>query len=493
MPLKRLLPSIWLWSLVLGAPDKLCAQLPDGSQAPDFALMDLEGETWALSSLISSGKSVILNFATTWCTSCWAEAHAGALNNIHSTFGPAGSNDVVVLFLEFDDFTNLEDLDGSGATTSGNWLQNIHYPIVDGASATYDLYGGTGSSFCCVVCPNGAITNIPALDFDGIREACLSECNNEAGLVAPYLRHNGPTVSCVNSAWPIGIDLFNLGSSPLTEASFKVYTPADTVDHFWTGSLDMETSVYVDLGTLPMPENWTAELITANNVPRSLTQEVNVAHSVESTTSIRIELLTDAWPEESGWQLTDDSGQILEQVAFGNLVGQAESTLTWDVNLMEFGCYKFTFMDAAGDGLNAAIFGDFTNGFVKVHRLDAGEVTSTMVHWDGGDQGAFFEKSLGLSANSVSNLSDFESSAGISLFPNPTDEFVTLHWSSPLTHSVDIEVFDSMGRRVDVLIPTAPLAGKDQVELDLQSLKSGVYFLRVGTGTSYHSLAFHKR
>ena len=85
----------------------------------------------------------------------------------------------------------------------------------------------------------------------------------------------------------------------------------------------MENSVYVDLGTLPMPENWTAELITANNIQRSLTQKVDVAHFVESTTSIRIELLTDAWPEESGWQLTDDSGEILEQVEFGNLDPEA--------------------------------------------------------------------------------------------------------------------------------------------------------------------------
>jgi peroxiredoxin len=42
-----------------------------GSQAPDFALQDLQGRTWKLSEL--KGKVVLLHFWATWCTTCEQE------------------------------------------------------------------------------------------------------------------------------------------------------------------------------------------------------------------------------------------------------------------------------------------------------------------------------------------------------------------------------------------------------------------------------------
>jgi len=52
-----------------------CGQAPPvlnvGDQAPDFSLVDLQGETWTLSEL--KGQVVFINFWATWCPPCLEE------------------------------------------------------------------------------------------------------------------------------------------------------------------------------------------------------------------------------------------------------------------------------------------------------------------------------------------------------------------------------------------------------------------------------------
>lgn len=126
---KFLLPII---CIMLGYTS-LHAQIPDGSLAPDFNAVDLNGNSYNLYSLLDSGYTVFLDFSATWCGPCWNYHNSGALENLYDEYGPNGTNEVRVFFLEGDAATNLNCLYGpSGCVggTQGNWVAGTPYPII---------------------------------------------------------------------------------------------------------------------------------------------------------------------------------------------------------------------------------------------------------------------------------------------------------------------------------------------------------------------------
>ena len=468
------------------------AQLPDGSAAPDFSAVDLDGEAWGLSSLLDSGHTVVLNFGATWCFSCWAVEHEGALNTMHNTFGPEGSGDVTVLFMEFDDnATGQEDLAGAGTNTVGNWMESIEYPIIDSAGSIHAQFGGSNEPFVCLVCPDGLVTNVPVLDFDTVRDLSLSGCGNEVNAPAARVEQVGRRSSCEDSTLAT-IDMTNLGADTLTAATFNLHSGNDTTEVTWIGALPMNSVTTIELGSVPVPGLWNATLTSLNGEPRNFPCDVEVRGSIPTKTEIEVKLTTDHWPEETGWRLVDDAGVVLEEVEVGSLAGQQETTLTWDVELPSLGCYEMVLLDAVGDGLQAELYGNYPNGSLTISNIDAGEVTSLELTWEGGEEGAFFERVTGIQADVVSGDAEAQMTHGITLYPNPAHHTLTL--SSPISAAgfSNIAVFDLAGRQMH--LPTIPLqtAHTRTLELDIHALATGMYLIRCGEGLNTTNLTFYK-
>ncbi len=115
------------------------AQIPDGSLAPDFNATDLNGASYNLYSLLDSGYTVFLDVSATWCGPCWNYHNSGALENLYEQYGPNGTNEVRVFFIEGDNSTNLACLYGpSGCVggTQGNWVAGTPYPIIHSQGPT---------------------------------------------------------------------------------------------------------------------------------------------------------------------------------------------------------------------------------------------------------------------------------------------------------------------------------------------------------------------
>ena len=127
--------SLFLGTLALSL--NLFAQLPDGSIAPDFTLTDIYGETHNLYSYLDQGMSVILNFGAVWSGPDLSYKEEGILNDIYNAFGPDGSGDIMVLFLETEDALGIDALYGEGAGTVGDFVTGTNYPIIDNASSLY--------------------------------------------------------------------------------------------------------------------------------------------------------------------------------------------------------------------------------------------------------------------------------------------------------------------------------------------------------------------
>ncbi len=125
--------------MLLFAVGILRAQLPNGSTAPDWTLTDINGNSHHLYSYLDSGYTVFIDFSATWCGPCWNYHNSGALENLYNQYGPNGTNEVRVFFIEGDASTNLACLYGSAgcnSSTQGNWVAGTPYPIINDASQT---------------------------------------------------------------------------------------------------------------------------------------------------------------------------------------------------------------------------------------------------------------------------------------------------------------------------------------------------------------------
>jgi len=112
------------------------AQLANGSIAPDFTLVDLNGTSHTLYDYLDDGKTVFLDFSAVWCPPCWGYHTSGALEDLYINHGPTGlpnvsattTNDVMVFFIEGDG-SSVAQLNG-GSGSQGDWVTGTPYPII---------------------------------------------------------------------------------------------------------------------------------------------------------------------------------------------------------------------------------------------------------------------------------------------------------------------------------------------------------------------------
>jgi hypothetical protein len=74
------------------------------------------------------------------------------------------------------------------------------------------------------------------------------------------------------------------------------------------------------------------------------------------------------------------------------------------------------------------------------------------------------------------NISKIGTSETIKVYPNPTKGILNIRL--PHTNNIQITVFDVMGRQVMALV-----SNSQELFINMETLKSGVYFLKAGNET----------
>ena len=131
--MKKLLITI----IVLLSFNNAQAQLPNGSIAPDFTLTDINGTTHTLYNYTDQGYTVFIEFAAIWCPPCWSYHQSHALKDVYVDHGPSGlpgvssstTNDVMVFYIE-GQAGSMDELNGIGSSTMGDWVTGTPYPII---------------------------------------------------------------------------------------------------------------------------------------------------------------------------------------------------------------------------------------------------------------------------------------------------------------------------------------------------------------------------
>jgi len=151
------------------------AQLPPGSTAPDWTLVDLNGNTHHLYDYLDAGKTVYIDFYATWCGPCWNYHNTHAMEDLYTEYGPDGTDEVMVFSIEADQSTSEACIYGdfsSCPNTQGDWTAGVNFPQINLTSSNGPNVAGQYQigyyPTIYGICPNRKITEVGQRQKQGL-------------------------------------------------------------------------------------------------------------------------------------------------------------------------------------------------------------------------------------------------------------------------------------------------------------------------------------
>lgn len=90
---------------------------------------------------------------------------------------------------------------------------------------------------------------------------------------------------------------------------------------------------------------------------------------------------------------------------------------------------------------------------------------------------------LSNAATSVNEMETLPSSINLlQNYPNPFNPETTIGYQLPVSSQVKLEVYDALGRKLNILVDKEQNAGYHEVKFDGSNLSSGIYFYRITAG-----------
>lgn len=125
--------------------------------APDWTATDLDGVEHTLSDYLNDGKHVVIIWSATWCPPCWTYHNGGTMETLWELYGPDGTDELMLFFLEPDFDTNTNCLYGSTGcndSSMGDWVTGTEFPIINLSSGNG---GNLGSQYGIAAYPTSMV------------------------------------------------------------------------------------------------------------------------------------------------------------------------------------------------------------------------------------------------------------------------------------------------------------------------------------------------
>ena len=446
------------------------AQLPVGSTAPDFTVTDINGNTHNLYSYTSAGKTVVLKVSAVWCGPCWSNHIAGHMSDLYYSYGPNGSNDIVVIYIEGDASTPSSSLSGGG-NSLGDWTAGTPYPIVDSAAVASQYQIGFFPTFF-VICPNNTIKHASSSGTATAIRTSITSANG-CGVTLGTINNNASlktnnSIACSNEGITMSAVLRNQGANTITSANASIVSGGNVVA---TQDFTMSRSRWqnqtltfnpVTIADATQPLSVVVNTINgvaphhAPFVNKSLNLTVSDIATEFSNITIKINL--DRYGSETSWFLRNSAGTVVAQnPAYTDAAGNGVYPQA-DINLtLPNDCYTFDIRDSFGDGMCCAYgaggYQILANG-VLVAGLSGGA-------FGGGEVKAYEVNALSSNEFQTNN---------ITLFPNPASDNFTIN----TTKLVNVEIVNMLGKLVKSVQNVDA-----STSVDVSNLDAGVYFVKV--------------
>ncbi len=464
------------------------AQLANGSTAPDFTLTDINGTSHHLYDYLNAGKTVYIDVSATWCGPCWNYHNSHALDQLWAAHGPAGeagvnantTNDVIVLFIEGDGSTNSNDLNGTGGNTQGDWVSGVEHPIIDPSATQANAFNSDYSiayfPTIYMICPGRSVYLVGQQNATNLYAAKTTyNCVAASGSNNPALaNYTGETSIC--SATDVTVTLQNAGTSALTAATIQLKqgsTVLNTVN--WTGNLATYETEEVTVGNVnpSSPTTYTIVISSTDDDAsnNTLSQLISPAPS-STTTNVTINITTDRYGSETTWELKNSSGTTIASGGpYANMSSNGTTTQpVVNATLVNGECYTMTVFDEYGDGMDSG----YGQGFFNVKDANNNILVS------GGD---FGDEASGkfIGPGAAAGIEE-GTVAEMNVFPNPATSVINVVFEAD-NADYTLAVTDLQGRTV-LTTEHTNLNGLQTIEIPVNELKAGNYFISVSNGTA---------
>ncbi|MDR0371173.1 MAG: choice-of-anchor J domain-containing protein [Prevotellaceae bacterium] len=209
-----------------------------GNMNGNFIAADINGNEHNLQAYLDAGKTVIIDYSTVWCGPCWQFHESGILDELHNNYGPDGTDELVILWIEIDAKTTLDNIRGDGGNDSrGDWTNGGAWPV--------PIINDVPERLCLapfaelfenlvptifMVCPSGAYREITveiwSPDGADLVYSLLGDCPDETSFpVVSTL--SGPVENYVTRGNEFEASFFSLSDATAT-LTYQGGTPANT-------------------------------------------------------------------------------------------------------------------------------------------------------------------------------------------------------------------------------------------------------------------------
>ncbi len=463
------------------------AQIADGSAAPNFTATDINGNSYTLSDYLAAGKTVIIDVSATWCGPCWAYHNTHALRDLYNAYGPNGSDEVMVFFVEGDASTTLADLNGTGSNTTGNWVEGTPYPILDnaGIGSAYQIsYFPTIFRICPDGMGGGTVYEQGQSSFSALVSSIGTNCGQTLSGISNHVQmEGGEVVSCSTTGAP-EVKFKNFGNNAITSATAVLYENGTQVaSQTFSGNVAplAEGTVTFSSLTLNSGATYTAELTLVNAVapanPTLATADVNVDISsvVSGTLAASVHIVTDRYGAETTWTLKNSAGTTIASGGpYANLTANGTTVQpVVNVTLVQDECYTMTVNDSYGDGMNSGYgVGSFAvKNAGNVSFISGGTFTSVA-------------KESAKGTNSQASLVE-NTIAGVNIFPNPATDVLNVTFDAN-DANYSITMTDLSGR-VIAKNAVSGVSGTQNVSFDVTNIAKGSYIVTISSSTGVYT------
>ena len=477
--MKKLLLSV----AILAGTFSANAQLAAGTPAPNFTATDINGVSHTLTDYLNAGKTVILDISATWCGPCWSYHNTHALENIYNAYGPDGSNEVMVFYIEGDAATTLANLNGTG-NTQGDWVTGTSYPILDNAQIADD-YAITYFPTLYRICPDGLAFEIDQLSATALKAEINSACGTLSG-VTNHANVEGSEIALCAATGEPEASFENFGTNPITtgtvilkENGTQVASTnfAGSVAQFATGTVTF-TSM-----TINPTSTYTVELTQVNGgAPFNASADnMSVVSAGLTGLNITVKVFTDNYPSETAWEIRNSATNALVASggpyvgAGGTAAGgpDALQTKTQNVTLPAGNnCYKIIMTDDYGDG-----FGYGTNPAGQ-YGMEIVYNGNSIINLDLNNFGPSFLRDAAMKTNATSSIEELLTST-MNVFPNPATDVVNVNFNAD-NSDYTISIVDLQGRVMSSQELTS-LNGAQSIALPVNEFAKGSYFVTIST------------
>ncbi|MEO1517955.1 MAG: T9SS type A sorting domain-containing protein [Bacteroidota bacterium] len=455
----------------------LHAQLEDNSIAPNWTLTDIDGNQHELYEYLNAGKSVFLEFSATWSGNSWAYHNKGHLNKLYEDFGPSGTDEVMVIMIEGDLHTGIEELHGSGTNTYGNWLDNTLYPIIDDHSLNQS-YRITRWPIVYVICPNKRIRSVGLEEAHNLYDH-TQQCQN------PWGQHNVSILSydgdhkafCRNKRLTPIISIQNEGTDTLRDCTIELAVNASSTETInWTGKLAPFQHKQVSFSEIELQrESMLSFRASSPNQQQDEYPQYNELSDIQirspkTNMEVRLYFHTDNWPEENAWSLEGPNGTIASSADYDSL--EADTQYEYVFDLPTEGCYTFEMTDSYGNGLaNGELWpGQRENGAISLES-DNGVI------WNNAGFGFGFHIPFEASDGFTTAEIYLDPAPTFEVFPNPTSNWLTISLDANNQEVKQLSLYNSLGQRVWVENSSFPAFNSQNLEIDCSEFPKGIYWL----------------